>query len=171
MNGYLPAPSGRRRTVPEPPPATTFSTLSVVESNSSAVGSWLWTVMIVGLPAGTWISAGVKRWSLITRSTVVGSSAWAGAPMPARPRARPAATSAARRGFGSRPRREKDRRGMDEAPRVSTLLHSGASAAGAWRHPLISRIIRNNNANDSRFLGETWFPAQLWSDQPPKRIK
>jgi hypothetical protein len=36
-------------------------------SNFSAVASSFLTLRVAGCPAGTWISAGVKRWSLMSR--------------------------------------------------------------------------------------------------------
>ena len=47
--------------MPDVPPAMTFSILRSWDSNSSAVSSSFLTLSVTGLPAGTWISAGVKR--------------------------------------------------------------------------------------------------------------
>src|SRR5436309_2739991 len=58
----------------------TFSILSAIDSNSSGVGSSFLIFNTTGLPAGTRISAGEKRWSLMTTAMLTGSSALAGPP-------------------------------------------------------------------------------------------
>ena len=50
------------RTLPLELPATTFSTLREVESNSSAVASLLVSAITDGVFAFTWISDGVNLW-------------------------------------------------------------------------------------------------------------
>src|SRR4051812_5247175 len=60
-----------------PPPVTTFSRFNSWLSNSSGVASWLTTISLILVFAGTFNSVGTKRWPRITRWISGGSFAQA----------------------------------------------------------------------------------------------